>query len=266
MYRLLAIDLDGTLLNPHHSITPRTLDVLLRAMASGMHVVIATGRVPYSVHSVLGALTLNAPMITSNGATIIDTRTNTIISQQLVPEQYILSVFDAARRLDLQFCYYTHDYLYAEQVLYTGQNWYLADVPVRSVPDIAAVYPQPCIKIGAYGEAETLREKRLKLERLFAGQLYVTQTAARWLEFLHPEVSKANALQHIARLLDVQPSEIIAFGDNHNDLEMLRFAGLGVAMGNAHEEVKAVADYVTLTNYEDGVADALEKFALALPR
>ncbi|GCE08107.1 Cof-type HAD-IIB family hydrolase [Dictyobacter aurantiacus] len=264
MYRLLAIDLDGTLLDPSHRITPRTLDVLQRAMASGMYVVIATGRVPYSVHAVLQDLTINAPMITSNGATIFDTRTNTIVAQQLVPEQYILSVLDAARGLDLQFCYYTHDYLYAEQVLYTGQNWYLADVPVRAVADITEVYPQPCIKIGAYGEAKTLREKRRELERRFAGQLYITQTADRWLEFMHPGVSKANALSMIARQLDVRPEEIIAFGDNHNDLEMLRFAGLGIAMGNAHAEVQAVADYVTLTNYEDGVAAAVEKFAFAL--
>ncbi|GCE24247.1 hypothetical protein KDK_80470 [Dictyobacter kobayashii] len=203
-------------------------------------------------------------MITSNGATIIDTRTNTIVHEQLVPEQYILPVLEAARRLDLQFCYYTSEQLYAEKTLYDRHNWYLADVPVRSVQDIVEVYPQPCIKIGAYGDAETLREKRLELERLFADQLYVTQTAAQWLEFLHPEVSKANALKTITRLLDIQPSEVIAFGDNHNDLEMLRFAGLGVAMGNAHEEVKAVADYVTLTNTEDGVADALEKFVFAL--
>lgn len=264
MYRLLAIDLDGTLLHPSHLITPRTMDVLQRAIASGMYVVIATGRVPYSIQAVLGELAINAPMITSNGATIIDTRTNTIVAQQLVPEQHILAVLAAARALDLHFCYYTHDYLYAEQVLYTGQNWYLADVPVRLVPDITEVYPQPCIKIGAYGEAQTLREKRLELERRFAGQLYITQTADRWLEFLHPEVSKANALRTIARQLDIQPSEIMAFGDNHNDIEMLRFAGLGIAMGNAHEEVRAVADYVTLTNYEDGVADAVEKFAFAL--
>jgi hydroxymethylpyrimidine pyrophosphatase-like HAD family hydrolase len=82
---------------------------------------------------------------------------------------------------------------------------------------------------------------------------------------MHPDVSKANALKFITKLLDIQPEEVLAIGDNHNDIEMLRFAGLGIAMGNAHEEVKSVADYVTLKNTEDGVAVALEKFLSFVP-
>ena len=98
MYRLLAIGLDGTLLSPHHRTTPRTLDVLRLAMAAGMYVVIATGRVPYSVHSVLENLTINALMITSNGATIIYTYTNTIVAQQSVLEQYIIVMLAHSRK------------------------------------------------------------------------------------------------------------------------------------------------------------------------
>ncbi len=82
------------------------------------------------------------------------------------------------------------------------------------------------------------------------------------MEFLHPEASKGNALRIIASDLAIKPEEIVAFGDNHNDIGMLRLAGLGVAMGNAHEEVKAVADYVTGSNTEEGVAAAIEELIL----
>ncbi|GCE31591.1 haloacid dehalogenase [Dictyobacter alpinus] len=266
MYRLLAIDLDGTLLTPQHKVSPYTLEVLQRAVADGMRLVIATGRVPFSFHKVISGLPLNAPQITSNGAVVIDMNTNTILYQQLVPPDYILPVIEYARRLDLVFCYYTNDYLYTEHELYNRHNWYLSGIPVRDVEKIEDVYPQPCIKIGAFGDAATLIAKRRELERAFVGKLYVTQTAGQWLEFLHPAVSKANALRTITQMLDIRPEEVIAFGDNHNDIDMLRFAGLGIAMGNAHQEVKAVADYVTLRNIDDGVAVALEKFLFAIEK
>ncbi len=107
-----------------------------------------------------------------------------------------------------------------------------------------------------------MREKRELLQQHLAGQLYVTQASSKLLEFLHPEVSKGNALTTIARILGIAPEEVVAIGDNHNDIGMLQFAGLGIAMGNAHEEVKAAANYVTTRNSEEGVALALEEKVL----
>ena len=129
---------------------------------------------------------------------------------------------------------------------------------------MASLYPQTCIKVAGIGEAETLRDKRRELESIFAGKLYVTQSSFDILEFLHPNVSKGNALSVIAKDLGIAPEEVVAIGDNHNDIGMMRFAGLGVAMGNAHEEVKEAADYVTLSNAEEGVAAVIEE--LILPR
>jgi len=263
MYHLLAIDLDGTLLTPQHTISAYTKTVLNKAVDAGMSLVLATGRVPYIFHEIGNQLPLNAPQITSNGATIIDLHTNTLLHEKFVPVDLVLPAMEAAQEIGLQLCYYSDKYLYAEQTLYDLHNWYLSGIPVTITPDIMSLYPQPCIKLGAYGNATTIREKRQELERHFAGKLYVTQTAQEWLEILHPEVSKANALKVVTRLLNVKPEEIIAFGDNHNDIGMLRFAGLGIAMGNAHDEIKAVADYVTLSNAEDGVAVALEKLVLS---
>jgi Cof subfamily protein (haloacid dehalogenase superfamily) len=153
-----------------------------------------------------------------------------------------------------------------EKSFYDAQDSsYLENIAAIESDDLTKIFPQPCLKLGAYGDASTIREKRIQLGKLFAGQLYVTQTSDRWLEIMHPDVSKANALKFITERLGIQPEEVLAIGDNHNDIEMLRFAGLGIAMGNAHEEVKSVADYVTLKNTEDGVAVALEKFLSFAP-
>ena len=128
---------------------------------------------------------------------------------------------------------------------------------------MASLYPMPCVKIVGIGEEREIRGTRSELESLFEGKLYVTQSSFDLVEFLHPAVSKGNALKVIAAELNIRPEEIVAFGDNHNDIGMLQFAGLGIAMGNAHEEVKSMADYVTSSNAEDGVAKAIEELVLS---
>ncbi len=263
MYRLIATDLDGTLLNPQHMLTPHTISVLQQAVATGMKLVVATGRVPYIFHAIGAQLPLNAPQITNNGAVIIDPHTNSILHNQLVPLDLLGPLLTTLRDFDLAPCYYTTENLYVGQALYDLNNWYLAGVPVEITNDMTALFTHPCFKVAAYGDALTIRAKRQELSRIFAGQLYVTQTAREWLEFMHPQVSKGNALKIVARMLNIQSEEIIAFGDNHNDIEMLRYAGLGIAMENAHDEVKNAASYVTQSNAHDGVAAALEKFVLA---
>ena len=122
------------------------------------------------------------------------------------------------------------------------------------VEDVASIYPLPCIKVVGIGSQEMIRTRREEFVRLFDGQLYVTQSSFDLIEFLHPAVSKGRALAQIAADLGIAADEVVAFGDNHNDIGMLRFAGLGVAMGNAEDEVKEEANHVTLSNAEDGVA------------
>lgn len=265
MYRLLAIDLDGTLLtpSPHKIITSRTFDALYQASAAGMAIVIATGQMLQVLRAVCGDLPLIAPQIIENGALVVDIRSGTVLHEKLLPAEYILPVLDTLRSFDLFRAYHTYEHVYVDYNTPRARNWYRPPVPpVVEVEDVASLYtlyPRTCIKIAGVGEESTLREKRIELERIFAGKLYVTQSSFDLVEFLHPEVSKVNALKAIAADSGIAPEEIVAIGDNHNDIGMLRFAGLGVAMGNAHDEVKACADYVTLSNAEEGVAVVIEK-------
>ncbi|MEO8973044.1 MAG: Cof-type HAD-IIB family hydrolase [Ktedonobacteraceae bacterium] len=265
MYRLIAIDLDGTLLTPapNKSITPHTHDILCKAVDQGITIVIATGQTLQVLRQVCANLPLSTPQIIENGAVVANFADGRILFEQPFPQEYILPVLDILHSFGFYRVYHTHDSVYVDSDTPRARTWYRPPIaPPVEVADVASLYPLPCIKLVGVGETETLREKRLKLEEIFAGKLYVTQSSFDLIEFLHPDVSKGNALRVIAANLGIAPEEVVAIGDNHNDIGMLRFAGLGVAMGNAHDEVKAAADYVTLSNAEEGVAAVIEKLVL----
>ena len=264
MYRLLVIDLDGTLLTPQPTkhITSRTRQALSRAAAAGIILVIATGQNLAVLRHVCADLPLQGPQIIENGAVIADMQ-GTIYHEMPFPGEFVLPVLDTLRRLNFYRAYHTLHRVYVDKDTPRARTWYRPPVPPAiEVDDLASLYPIPCVKIVGIGEESKIRGRRQELETLFEGKLYVTQSSFDLVEFLHPAVSKGNALKAIAADLHIRPEEIVAFGDNHNDIGMLQFAGLGVAMGNAHDEVKSMADYVTASNAEDGVAKAIEEIVL----
>ncbi len=263
MYRLLAIDLDGTLLSPEKLITPRTYNLLCQIEQKGVAIVIATGQTAQVLRAVCAKLPLTAPQIIENGAVVVNIQNGAVLHEKLIPRELILPTLEVLRSFGMHRAYHTHKRVYVDADTPRAKRWYRPPVPsVVEVEDVASLYPQTCIKVAGIGTAETLREKRHELERIFAGKLYVTQSSFDIVEFLHPEVSKGNALRIIAADLGIAPEEVVAIGDNHNDIGMLRFAGSGVAMGNAHNEVKEMADFVTLSNAEEGVAEVIEKLIL----
>lgn len=265
MYRLLAIDLDGTLLTPrpHKIITPRARAALRRAAGIGVTVVIATGQTHAMLRHLCADLPLRGPQIIENGAVIVENESGKILHEQPFPAEYILPVLSALHRLDFYRAYHTHERVYVDRQTPRAQSWYPPPLlPPVEVDDVASLYPLPCIKIVGVGEERSLPKQRQMFEQHFRSKLYVTQSSFDLVEFLHPAVSKSNALRAIAADLNIAPEEIVAIGDSHNDMGMITFAGLGVAMGNAPDEVKAVADHVTLSNAEEGVAAVIEQFVL----
>jgi Cof subfamily protein (haloacid dehalogenase superfamily) len=265
MYRLLALDLDGTLLSPRPQkiVTPRTYQALVRASAAGVHVVITTGQNLPVLRQTCGHLPITGPQVLENGAQIVDIRTGEVYHEKLLPASSVLPILEALRVAGFYRAYHTRQRVFADRETPRVRQWYAPPVPsVIEVADVATLYPEPCIKVVGIGEEQRLRASRPHLIELFKGQVHVVQSAFDLLECLHPETSKERALQTIAQDLGIAPAEIMAIGDGHNDIGMLQFAGLGVAMGNAHDEVKAAADYVTLSNAEDGVAVAIEELLL----
>lgn len=260
MYRLLALDLDGTLLNPERLITPRTQAALRLAVEAGITLVIATGQTFPALLSLCPGVPLNGPQIIFNGAQIVDMTDGSPIFERLVSTEHILSTLTALQEQGISRVYFTHEHVFADEGTPGIEDWYRAPAPPAIlVRDVSTLYPRPCIKLAGVCNPAELARKRTYFEELFASQLNVTQTASDLIEFLHPEASKGNALTHIASMLGIPSAEVAAIGDNHNDIGMLRFAGLGIAMGNASEETKAVARSITRSNAEDGVALAIEE-------
>lgn len=265
MYRLLAIDLDGTLLNPrpHKTITPRTRLALQRVAEAGVRIVIATGQNLAVLQAICGDLPVTGPQIIENGAQIADIQTGQIYHEHLLPAELVLPVLNALQKLGLHRAYHTRRFVYADVDTPRVRQWYRPPVPaVIEVADVASLYPEPCIKVVGVGAESVLRAHRPDLIARFDKQLYITQSAYDLLEFLHPAVSKREGLETITRDLGLDRSQVVAIGDGHNDIGMIEFAGLGVAMGNAHEEVKSRADYVTRSNAEEGVAAVIEELIL----
>lgn len=264
MYRLLAIDLDGTLLTPppQKHITVRTRLALRQAAEAGVKLVIATGQNLAVLQNTCGDLPLQGPQIIENGAVLADLQ-GQISQAQLLPQQHVFPALDLLRAVGLHRAYHTIHQVYVDRQTPRAQDWYRPPVPpVIEVEDVASLFPLSCVKIVGIGPEALIRARREEWTHHFAGKLSVTQSSFDLIEFLHPEVSKGRALQKIVADLGLAPEEVVAFGDQQNDIGMLRFAGLGIAMGNAHDEVKAEADYVTSSNAEEGVALAMEELIL----
>lgn len=266
MYRLLALDLDGTLLNPRPQkiITPRTRHALQQAMTAGVRVVIATGQNLPVLKQVCAGIPIVGPQIIENGAQVIEMQNGFLHHEYLLPAERVLPILTVLQQEGFSRAYHARDRVYADIDTPRVRQWYRPPVlPVIEMADVATLFPEPCIKIVGVGEENKLRDRRPALIERFAGQAHIVQSAYDLLEFLHPTASKELALRTIAQDLRIPPEEIIAVGDGHNDIGMLRFAGLGVAMGNAHAEVKHVADHITASNAEDGVAAVIERFILS---
>jgi Cof subfamily protein (haloacid dehalogenase superfamily) len=259
-YRLIVMDLDGTLLDPHSRISSRTRAALERADAAGVAIAVATGRSYSLLRYFCGDLPLSGPQITFNGAVVVDPVTARPTFLQAVPVALVSPVLDFLHDEAVFACYYTEDAIYVPDHSPLERALAPAGFPQPiAVPDLHALKHLPCLKLVAVAEPERIASLRPRAESVFGDRLYVTQTSSVLLEFLHPEVSKGAALREAMIYLGLDPAEVIAFGDGHNDIDMLEAAGTGVAMGNASAEVQAVADLVAPSNAEDGIAVVLDE-------
>jgi Cof subfamily protein (haloacid dehalogenase superfamily) len=260
-YRLIVMDLDGTLLNRQSQVTPRTRAVLERAHAEGIAIAVATGRSYPLVRYFTRGLPLSGPQITFNGAIVVDSVTGKSTHLHAVPVALVRPVLAFLVEHGAYTCYFTEDMIYVREHAVPLERALVppdfSPQPVV-VPDLSALLHLPCIKLVVVAKLEAIARLRPLAEAAFGDQLYITQTSSVLLEFLHPAVSKGAALIEAMCYLGLRAEEVIAFGDSHNDIEMLRVAGTGVAMANAGAEVRAVADSIAPSNDDDGIAVVLE--------
>ena len=268
-YRLLAIDLDGTLLTDDKRISERNREALAKAQQCGMHVVISTGRAWPGAKAFAAELGLSVPVITSNGAMIVDAVTEEIIYKRDLEPEAAKNVLEAGRKNGVSQIIWSSNRLYGLPV-----DWRLEDygrtygkMTPQPMPPVETLYDAGISKILWYDDPERIASFNEQVHAdggdVMPGGL--PKDTAAWmsqptfLEFFHSDVSKAAALRSVAQILGVSMEETVAVGDAPNDILMLQAAACGVAMGNASESVKAIADFVTEDNMHDGVAVLTER-------
>ena len=262
-YKLIAADMDGTLLNQSGKITPRTLEAVKKAAEKGILFSVSTGRPIQGVEIYQPILNLKAPFITYNGAMIVLSDTRKILFQQELEKEDARKILKAGREFETTMCIWSANRLYGN-VLNDRIHDYkkLSGVEPELIEDEEALLEQGITKILWYDDAGSLLKWQDELAACdFHNVTYCTSKPV-FLEFFNSKVSKAAAMAKIGEMYHIRREEMIAVGDGFNDLSMIEYAGLGVAMGNAPEEVKKKAAFITASNEKDGIAEVIVKFIL----
>ncbi|MFC3883601.1 Cof-type HAD-IIB family hydrolase [Bacillus songklensis] len=265
-YKMIVLDLDDTLLRDDLTISSRTKQALMDAQELGVKVVLASGRPTYGMRSIAKDLRLEeygSYILSFNGAKIINCQTNEELFSSTLSPETAHRLYDISRREGVGILTYTDDHIVTETAEpYASIESNLTGMPVMEVGSFIEAVSEPVVKVLMLKEAEKLAEVEKKLQQELAGKLSVMRSKPFFLEFTEVGVTKGTSLDYLTQTLGIKREEVIAMGDSYNDLAMIEFAGLGVAMGNAPDDIKAKADYVTDTNMNDGVAKVVEKFVL----
>lgn len=265
---VLALDLDGTLTNSEKRVTERTKQALHEAIDMGVHIVLASGRPLAGIRRLAEELELYSRggfILAYNGGQIIDLTTGDELVSAVIPKQYYKEIYDAAKEVaGVSIVGYQNEQIYSEtpEDAYVQKESFCCGVPILKTDNLLEELQEPVHKFLIPGEPKKLSRAADYLRREFNGVLNVMYSEPYFLEIMPLGIQKAYSLQSILYYLHTDKTHLMACGDGMNDIEMLKFAGLSVAMGNACEEAKKYADYITDTNDNDGVAKAVEKFIL----
>ncbi|MFC5701946.1 Cof-type HAD-IIB family hydrolase [Cohnella faecalis] len=263
-YRLVAMDLDDTLLNDELKVTDTTRQAMADAIARGVHLTIATGRMYDSARQTASQVGLNVPIITYQGSLIKNLLDGEVLYERSVPPAAAEKLYQYCLAHGLHLQTYIDDKLYTPEendklFSYVKQS----NIPYTVESDFGKLVSNPKqTKLLIIDEPAKLDAMIPELRELLGPEVHVTKSKPNYLEFMHHEGTKGHALRFLAKHFDIPIEETIAMGDAMNDHEMVEAAGLGVAMANAVPALKEIADYVTLSNNDDGVRHVLEKFIL----
>ncbi|RMG76506.1 MAG: HAD family hydrolase [Chloroflexi bacterium] len=265
--KLIVVDLDGTLLNDNHQLSERNERALKDAISQGVQVVIATGKTFTSARTIIEKLDLKTPGIYVQGLTIYQPD-GTLIWQQTLPADVCRRVITFAEDRGFTVVAYAGTRILCRE---------LAD----GIEQLAEKYHEPMpegvgplqnilfdlninkLMIVKQNNPKKITALRWLLKRQLDGQGRLVQAMLKdMVEVLPPNTSKGSALKHLLKTLGVEAENVLAIGDGENDIEMIQLAGVGVAVANADERLKSVADHVVASNQDDGVAEAVERFVL----
>lgn len=271
MYKLIATDMDGTLLNSHGEISEENIKALRQAMDKNVKVVFTTGRGIRAITKFINALGFNEReeyVITNNGVSLYNTKTLKCLQVNTISGEKLKILCELGLELGAKIHVYeypTESCVVLEENEFTVFERDHIGMPVSIEPDFCSNIikdKRQAFKVLYLGSKELLDEIHSKIPEHIYEKFAVVRSLPIVLEIFQKKCNKGNAVRDLGDMLNISKDEIIAIGDQQNDFEMIKFAGMGVAMGNAIDTLKEVANYITDTNDNDGVAKVINKFIL----
>lgn len=264
-YKLVAFDLDGTLLGEELLLRPRVLAAIEAMRERGIQGCVVTGRMYRAALPFVRQLQFTAPVVCYQGAAVIDPQTDDVLQDVPLPNAQALELESYARENGLHIQLYANDRYYCEhRNRYSDLYAKISGVEPIIVPSLARQFEQwDATKACVIAEPDVVREHLPRVRNLFGESAYVTRSIPWFIEVMNSNVNKGKSLEIVARYLDVPMEQVLAIGDSWNDAPLLQAAGFGVAMGSAPPELREVADAVVGDVENDGVAEAVERFVLA---
>ena len=267
-YRMIVLDLDGTLTNRNKEITPRTKEALFELKQQGGIIVLASGRPTYGVMPLAKELELHKSggyILSFNGGRIIDCKTGETVFAKELPVSSNSRIIRMAKDHGVNILTYENDLIVTPNAgdEYVEKEAAINKLEVKEVGDMEAYVQFPVVKFLMLEEGDYLAMVEPRVKAALGRDYSVYRSEPYFLEILPKGIDKAASLERLLSRLGMSREEMIACGDGYNDLSMIRYAGLGVAMENAVLPVKTAADYITCSNNHDGIACVVEKFMLS---
>jgi Cof subfamily protein (haloacid dehalogenase superfamily) len=271
MYKLLCLDMDGTLLNNEGKVSERNLEAIKRAHEKGVKVTVCTGRLFTSAKLYADLIEVKVPVIASNGAYIKEKDKDEVIYKSKLGIDNLKIILDVLRKYNIKIYFTSDDTAYVRK--FDTDNGYvrinktlpkdkqIKVVEIESWDMLLHEYNADILKCICV-DKNTEEVLKAKKELLKYNQLEVVSSMPNNFEVMNKGVSKGRAVEILAGFYNLNREEIMCIGDNENDISMIEYAGMGIAMGNGEKFVKEAADFVTDTNNNHGVAKAIERFIL----
>ncbi|HAE63078.1 MAG TPA: hypothetical protein DCG38_12230 [Eubacteriaceae bacterium] len=271
--KLLALDMDGTMLKSKHELDPLVADRISQAIKKGVKVVLATGRVYPSAKFYAKQLNTKGAIISCNGSYIKDYQSDAIIDKKAIKRESFKAVLDLLGKFEVSYQMFGNNTYYAleeNEVSRKYIDWNKTqsqedriDIKIIDDPYVLLEKDIEIYKV-LLNHRKINQEKFLKIRMSIDAieDIYTIRSMPDSIDIINDKVNKGDGLKSVCRYYDIDLESTMAIGDNENDLEMIQYSKIGVAMGNAEEYIKQAADYTTLSNIENGVAAAIEKFIL----
>ena len=263
--KLLALDIDGTLITKEHVLTEGVRSALLRAQRDyDTRIILASGRPTPALGALAEALQIadyGGYLMPFNGGKILEAGSKRLLSAQLLDTDLIPQLYRLVQEHGANILTYTEEHILTEREddPYAEKEVVITGMPLKRVPSFVEAATESLPKCLAVGPLEKLIPLEAAVKEQLGTRVGAFRSSDYFLELVPRGVNKGSALARLLDVLGMTPQDLIAIGDNYNDLEMIELAGTGVAMGNAPEDIQRRADFVTRSNAEDGVAYALEQ-------